>query len=256
MRFPLSSAIVPRFVQVDHTGSTNADLRAHAAEVEGWPHLATLVTRDQRAGRGRLDRTWVAPAGSALAVSVLLRTLPAEPTARGWIPLAAGAAMVKAIGAQLPGHDVSMKWPNDVLVDAHKICGILAEATADAVVVGAGVNTEMTREQLPLPTATSFAALGAAVDEDLLLSVYLETLDRHLVALTASEDAVASGLHGVVSALCATIGQAVRVSMPAGAVLEGVASSIDAEGRLLVVSDGREHAVSAGDVVHVRPAGS
>lgn len=256
MRFPMSSAIAPRFVAVEHTGSTNADLRAHAAEVEEWPHLSTLVTRDQRAGRGRLDRTWIAPAGSALAVSVLLRALPTESAARGWIPLAAGAAMAEAITAQLPGHDVAVKWPNDVLVDGRKICGILAEATADAVVVGAGVNTAMSREQLPLPTATSFAALGADVDEDRLLSMYLRTLDEYLVALTASEDAVASGLHGAVSARCATLGQRVRVSLPAGATLEGTASAIDAEGRLLVEAEGREHAVSAGDVVHVRPAGN
>lgn len=256
MDFPLSSAVVPRLEQVADTGSTNADLRAKAADSDGWPHLAALVTRNQTAGRGRLDRTWVAPADSAIAVSVLLRSVPADPALRGWIPLAAGAAMAEAVAEQLPEHDVSVKWPNDVLVDGRKICGILAEATGGAVVVGAGVNTAMTDEQLPVPTATSFAALGVDVDEDRLLATYLATLDSHLSVLTAVQDAVASGVHGVVSARCATLGQGVRVSLPAGRTLEGVATAIDAEGRLLVESEGRTHTVSAGDVVHVRPAGS
>ncbi|MFJ6531896.1 biotin--[acetyl-CoA-carboxylase] ligase [Microbacterium sp. NPDC091662] len=256
MDLPLARATARRLEVVADTGSTNADLRANASDAESWPHLAVLVTNDQTAGRGRLDRTWVAPAGSALAVSVMLRKLPADPAARGWIPLAAGVAMAEAIAEQLPAHDVAVKWPNDVLVDGHKICGILAEATTDAVVVGAGVNTAMTIEQLPVPTATSFAALGGVADEDRLLAGYLEKLDAHLSALTVSEDAVVSGLHGAVSARCATLGQAVRVSLPAGRILEGTATAIDGEGRLLVESEGIEHPISAGDVVHVRPAGS
>ncbi|MFF1542054.1 biotin--[acetyl-CoA-carboxylase] ligase [Microbacterium sp. NPDC058269] len=256
MDFPLSNAVVPRFELVSDTGSTNADLRTKGADPEDWPHLSTLVTRNQTAGRGRLDRTWVAPADSAIAVSVLLRTLPSDPAARGWIPLAAGVAMTEAIAEQLPVHDVAVKWPNDVLVDGRKICGILAEATADAVVVGAGVNTAMTVDQLPVPTATSFAALGIVVDEDRLLSTYLGKLDGLLSALTVSADAVVSGLHAAVVSRCATLGHAVRVSMPAERTLEGAATAIDAEGRLVVESEGRTHAISAGDVVHVRPVGS
>ncbi len=254
--FPLAGTVASRLEHVTRTGSTNADLRAHAEDAEGWPHLSVLTTHDQAAGRGRLDRTWVAPAGSALAVSVLLRELPAAPTARGWIPLAAGAAMAAAIAEQLPGRDVALKWPNDVLVDGRKICGILAEATTGAVVLGAGVNTRMTAEQLPVPTATSFAVLGADVDEDRLLSGYLTTLDGYLSGLLQAGDAIASGLHDAVSARCATLAHTVRVSMPGDRVVEGTASRLDREGRLVVVVDGAEHAISAGDVVHVRPAGS
>lgn len=256
MDFPLANGIAPRVETVVSTGSTNADLREHAADGEGWPHLSTLITRDQTAGRGRLDRTWIAPAGTALAISVLLRSLPSDPAARGWIPLAAGVAMAEAVAAQLPAHDVSVKWPNDVLVDGRKICGILAEATAEAVVVGAGVNTAMTAQQLPVPTATSFAALGVRVDEDRLVAAYLDALGTHLAALVATGDATASGLHDAVTARCSTLGQQVRVSLPAGRTLEGTATALDAEGRLLVSVAGVEHAISAGDVVHVRPAGS
>ncbi|MFK3679868.1 biotin--[acetyl-CoA-carboxylase] ligase [Microbacterium sp. NPDC090218] len=254
MDFPLSRDTAPRLELVAHTGSTNADLRTYADDPDGWPHLSTLVTRNQTAGRGRLDRTWVAPAGAALAVSVLLRDLPLDPAPRGWIPLLSGLAMAEAVTAQLPGHDVAVKWPNDVLVDGRKICGILAEATPDAVIVGAGVNTAMTAEQLPVPTATSFAASGVEVDEDRLLAAYLTALGRRLSDLVGAGDAVASGLHDAVTARCATLGQAVRVALPGDRVVEGIATALDAEGRLLVVSEGAERAISAGDVVHVRRA--
>lgn len=255
VEFPLAQTTVPRLEALARTGSTNADLRAYAGDAVGWPHLSTIVTRDQTAGRGRLDRSWVAPAGSALAVSVLLRTLPVDPAVRGWVPLAAGAAMTEAVASQLPEHDVRMKWPNDVLVDGRKICGILAEATADTVVVGAGVNTAMTTEQLPVPTATSFAVLDADVDEDRLLADYLSALDRLLSRLVSTSDAGSSGLHAAVTDRCATIGQSVRVSLPAGRMLEGVATALDPEGRLVVAVDGEQQTISAGDVVHVRPAG-
>ncbi|WP_144877201.1 biotin--[acetyl-CoA-carboxylase] ligase [Microbacterium sp. 1.5R] len=248
--------IASRLEVLDEVGSTNAALRMFAADPEGWPHLSVLLTENQTAGRGRLDRTWTAPAGAALAVSVVLRTLPADSRARGWIPLAAGVAMADAVAAQLPGRAVAVKWPNDVLVDGRKICGILAEAAGDAVIVGSGINTAMTESDLPVPTATSFAVLEAEVDEDALLSAYLHRLSVLTDALANAGDAVESGLHSAALARCATIGQDVRVSLPGDAVLEGTAETIDEDGRLVVRSGTATHAVSAGDVVHVRPASS
>src|SRR5690349_2717393 len=127
--YPLAAAVSPRLQVVETTGSTNADVVAAVVEdPERWPHLAVLLTNDQRAGRGRLDRSWTTPAGTALAVSVVVRVpgLPVE--ARGWIPLIAGAAMTRALAEQLygTGHAARLKWPNDVLLDGGKICGILA----------------------------------------------------------------------------------------------------------------------------------
>ena len=153
-----------------------------------WPHLSLLLTHDQRAGRGRLDRTWTTPPGTALAVSVVVRVPDLPVQARGWIPLIAGAAMTRAIREQVltTGHEADLKWPNDVLLDGAKICGILAEVVPDhpdAVVIGAGVNTRMPRTDLPLPTATSFEAAGLVCDEDRLLADYLRELDAQLTAL-------------------------------------------------------------------------
>jgi BirA family biotin operon repressor/biotin-[acetyl-CoA-carboxylase] ligase len=256
--FPRAAAVSPRVQVRGRTGSTNADLLAAAtAEPHEWPHLSVLLTTDQTAGRGRLDRTWTTPPDSALAVSVLVRVPGIPPAARGWIPLVAGAAMTRSIAALLAGsgHEVGLKWPNDVLVDGLKVCGILAEAVGgtDAVVVGSGVNTRMTLADLPVPTATSFAALGLTVDDDALLAGYLTALDEQLSALAAMHgDAGAAGVRGEIEALCVTLGQQVTVTLPGGDTLRGRAQRIDADGRLVVVTADVETAVSAGDVVHVR----
>lgn len=264
MDFPRAAAVASRLEVVPHTGSTNADLAEKAHDVVGWPHLSVLLTRDQRAGRGRLDRQWMTPAGSAVAVSVLLRDPSLPVGMRGWVPLIAGAAMADAISAQLPARKVSVKWPNDVIVaplpgapeTGGKICGVLAEAVdADGViVVGAGVNTAMRVEELPVETATSFGALGEQYQEDRLVADYLRRLDELLSALVATGDAVASGVHAALTARCSTLGQQVRVSLPGDGVLEGRAVRLESDGRLVVDADGITHRVGAGDVVHLRPA--
>lgn len=257
--YPLAAAVSPRLQVTESTGSTNADVVAAAsASPDEWPHLSVLLTTDQRAGRGRLDRTWTAPAGTALAVSTLVRVPSLPNFSRGWIPLIAGAAMTRAVAAQVRGtmHTAGLKWPNDVLIDGRKICGILAEVVAgqpDAVVVGAGVNTRMEIVDLPVDTATSFTALGLVCDEDQLLADYLRALDEQLTALAeAHGSAGISGVRAEIEALCTTLGRDVVVSLPDGTKLTGPAQRIDEDGRLVVASGGVETAVSAGDVVHVR----
>jgi len=260
--YPLAAAVSPRVQVVPTTDSTNADVVRHVTDApDEWPHLSLLLTTDQRAGRGRLDRTWVTPPGSALAVSVVVDGAAIPPAARGWIPLVAGAAMTRAVAAQLSHttHSTTLKWPNDVLVDGRKVCGILAEivpAHPDVVVVGAGVNTRMPAAELPVDTATSFAALGQVCDEDRLLADYLGALDEQLAALASAHgDAAEAGVLAEVEALCGTLGADIAVSLPDGETLRGRAQRIDPDGRLVVVQDGEfESAVSAGDVVHVRRA--
>ncbi|WP_375384714.1 biotin--[acetyl-CoA-carboxylase] ligase [uncultured Microbacterium sp.] len=257
--YPRSAAVSPRVQVVETTGSTNADVVAGVvADPDGWPHLSLELTTDQRHGRGRLDRTWTAPPGTALAVSVAVQVGGIPIASRGWIPLIAGASMTRAVAAQVrgTGHSAGLKWPNDVLIDGAKICGILAEAVAghpDVVVIGSGVNTTMSAADLPVATATSFAALGREVDDDALVAAYLTALDEQLTALAAAHgDAAAAGVLGEIEALCTTIGSDVRVALPGGATLEGRAQRIDPEGRLVVVAGDVETAVAAGDVVHVR----
>lgn len=259
MDLPVTRGIVPRLDVVAATGSTNADLAA-LVRAGGVPPWTVLVTDDQTAGRGRLDRSWSAPAGSALAVSVAVPLAGLE-RAAGWIPLAAGLALRDALAPLLPGRVVGVKWPNDVLVaptgdpDApgRKVCGVLAELVDATVVLGTGINTTMTAAQLPVPTATSIAVEGGDPDADALLSGYLLRLRSHLDALgDAGGDATGSGLRAAVTAACVTLGRDVDVDLPDGGRLHGAATGIDAGGRLVVAGSDGERAVTAGDVVHVR----
>ncbi|MGO1768562.1 MAG: biotin--[acetyl-CoA-carboxylase] ligase [Microbacterium sp.] len=252
MSWEKARRVAAEVTEIDRTGSTNADLVRRLAE-EDLPHLTVLLTRDQRSGRGRLDRVWTAPAGSALAVSVAVRIGDVPPEARGWIPLAAGVALSRAIRAQLPGREVGVKWPNDVLIAGRKVSGILAEASArpGAVVIGSGINTRMTADELPVATATSLRVEGAEDDEDGLVAAYLDGLRTLISDLEGGDRA---GVRRAVADACVTLGRRVRVSLPDGSDLLGTAADIDEEGRLVVRSDGRDVAVAAGDVVHVRPA--
>ncbi|QLD12545.1 biotin--[acetyl-CoA-carboxylase] ligase [Microbacterium oleivorans] len=253
--YPRAAAVSPRLHVIEHADSTNAHLRRDAeADPAAHPHLSVLVTRDQRAGRGRLDRSWTTPPGTALAISVLLRVEAVPVASRGWIPLLAGLAMSEAVDAQLRDARVGLKWPNDVLVDGMKISGILAEVLpgqAGDVIVGAGVNTTMARVDLPVSTATSFAAMGADVDEDRLLADFLTGL-RDLVAELAVGGAGAE-LRDRVSRACLTLGAEVAVSLPDGDVITGEAQRLDEDGRLVVGTPTGEAVIAAGDVVHVRP---
>jgi len=253
--YPRAAAVSPRLHVALSVDSTNKKLLTDAFDdPDGHPHLSAVLTRDQRAGRGRLDRTWTTPPGSALAVSVLLRVGAVPVADRGWIPLVAGAAMAAAVGRQLDGLDVALKWPNDVLVGGLKISGILAEVMAGdphAVVVGAGVNTEMRAADLPVPTATSFSALNRTADEDQLLADYLTRLRDGIADLAVGGTAAGLATKAVRDA-CTTVGSDVSVSLPDGSSLIGRATGIDDEGRLVVDAAGVAHVVSAGDVVHVR----
>ena len=262
MNLPTSAKSASSLLTLPEAGSTNDELRSRSA---GLDDLAVVVTDNQTAGRGRLGRQWVAPAGKCLAISVLLRPrLPAgeplEAAHFGWLPLIAGVAMARALRPLVTGR-VGLKWPNDVQVDGQKVSGLLAEllVTGDAIVLGAGVNLSLTEAELPVPTATSLALSGATLRGDALadavLSGYLAAL-RELYSdfVRLGADVEASGILQLVSDYCTTLGQEVRVQLPGGIDLVGIATEIDRAGRLVVrsLADGSVTAVAAGDVTHLR----
>jgi len=259
MDYPASRELVPELSVRPSSPSTNVELaeRARAADL---PSFTTVVTTDQTAGKGRLGRTWSAPAGSALAVSVLVvpRTAsgPLALDRFGWLPIAAGVAMTDTVARELPDASIGFKWPNDVLVNGRKVCGVLAELLPErgGVVIGAGLNLGMTVEQLPVETATSLSIEGSDADPDTVLAGYLTRL-RELVQgyLDTGGDAEASGLAAHARSCCITLGRAVRIELPDGGSLEGTATALDVDGRLVVrLADGRDETVAAGDVTHAR----
>ncbi len=226
-----------------------------------------VVTDHQTGGRGRLGRAWTVPDRASLAVSVAVPV--ADPAQAGWMPLLAGLALSRAVrrvgeatGAALTAR---LKWPNDVLLAEdgdRKLSGILCElvtvGSGQAVVVGTGVNIDQTREELPVDTATSLALAGARVSREDLLVAYLDEFTAVLagagVGTDASGASAAAEVRTAYREACSTIGLQVRVLLPTGDAIEGVAVGVDDGGALVVRTDHGERSFAAGDVVHVRPA--
>ncbi len=240
------------------TGSTNADAVDQVRE--GAPEGFTVVADEQTQGRGRLDRTWTSPYGAGIAMSVVLRPLVPDVT-WSWIPLVAGIAVVDALADQ--GVRAGLKWPNDVVVDGdardgspgpRKLGGLLVERVGPAVVVGIGLNVDLTADELPVPRATSTRLEGADVSRELLVVDVLDHLRRrYLLWQLASGDARRAGIAGAYAERCVTLGRDVRALLPGDTVVEGVASALDDDGRLVLrLGDGTTRVVSAGDVEHLR----
>lgn len=278
MKFLLSSKIAPNLRFVAETGSTNTDLVQDSAALGDF---SVLVAGYQSAGRGRSGREWLAPEGSSLFVSVLLKPKGIAVANFSWLPLMSGLAMSKTV-TELLGEvspsaaaKVGLKWPNDVLVGENKISGVLSELlpTQDGVVVGAGLNVLQSKSDLPIEKATSLKLEGAVtVDLDAILFIYLQNL-RSLYSMWVSAlgDANLSGLRSEVIANCITLSQSeVRVILPSRNYeghseihpgtggdpreMQGVALGIDETGRLLVrpTNSSESVAVAAGDIVHLR----
>jgi BirA family biotin operon repressor/biotin-[acetyl-CoA-carboxylase] ligase len=250
----LQAGLEPPWTQltvVDETASTNADLIAQAGTASDG---VVLVAEHQSAGRGRLERSWTSPPRSGLTFSALVR--PGPPLATwGWLPLLAGVAVCDAVTAT--GVKAALKWPNDLLVggEQRKAAGILVQVANEAAVIGIGLNVSTTADELPVPTAASLATEGATVDRTALLAAILTELGRQYARWQATRgDAWACGLAADYHDRCATLEQNVSVTTADGGSFSGVASGIDAEGRLRISADGAEHVVAAGDIEHIRPA--
>lgn len=219
------------------------------------PRPDTLVVADhQTAGRGRLDRSWETPAGSALTFTAVVDPELAD---HDWplLPLAVALAAADGVRAA-SGLAVAVKWPNDLLVPTAdggqgKVAGILLERVAGAggrplALIGIGINVGLRADELPVPTATSLAIAGSRADRTSVFAAVVPAVAAILDALRAEPAAVLERYRSE----CDTIGRRVTVHLPDGETFTGTATGLDHNGRLVV--DGR--AIGAGDVVHVRPA--
>jgi BirA family biotin operon repressor/biotin-[acetyl-CoA-carboxylase] ligase len=226
----------------DSLDSTNRYLLDEARR--GAPEGLVVVADHQTEGRGRRGRSWVAPPGASLLVSVLLRPALA-PERTQLVSMACGVALAEAI-ERVAGFVPALKWPNDLVVGDRKLAGILAETDGDAVVVGAGVNVEW-REFPPELAETATACnleSGRSVDRRALLSAFLKELDHRYADLDQ--------LPGEYRRRLATLGRRVRVERPDGDVV-GRAVGVGDSGELLVEPDsGDVVEVRVGDVVHLR----
>lgn len=259
-----------RLEAVPVTGSTNDDvLRALAADPTSWPGNSLLVADHQTAGKGRVGRDWVTPAGAALTCTFVVH--PAHVSHNiGWLPLLAGLAAVRAVRATA-GVAAVLKWPNDVVVElrgvpdiegwgySRKLGGVLTQATPDrkAVAVGIGLNVLQTADELPVPSAASMRSVGAqAVDRESLLITLVAAIAelagrwRHF-----NGDVAAAGLDVDVASECVTLGKRVQVTLPGNSTIVGQAVDLGEDGSLVISTpDGGWHEIHAGDVTHLRSA--
>jgi BirA family biotin operon repressor/biotin-[acetyl-CoA-carboxylase] ligase len=260
--------------------TTSTNLRAAEAARAGEPEIGLFLTDEQTAGRGRLDRTWQAPAGTSLLASLLLR--PAHPAPGWWgsstesvpdahhpgagavaarqlrvLPLLAGLALAEAVAPHLPDAEVALKWPNDLLLRrnaAHpwrKAAGILVELVGVAAIVGVGCNVDWRGVARPpelAATATSLAEMAAGdVDRWRVLAGFAGVFGRRYAAWKQQPVGFLDAYRG----RCATLGRQVLVTRGDGATVQGRAVAIGADGTLLVRgADRRTTAVSTGDVTH------
>ena len=242
------SSIVWRIEHFDVIDSTNNWVAQRA--LEGAPEGLVAVADFQSAGRGRLDRRWESPPGASLLSSILLRPDVAPDQLQlvvACVALAARAAIVR-----LSGVRPALKWPNDLIVGDAKIAGLLAEIVAVderlAVVVGIGVN--LTHEGPTNVASTSVRAeSGVTITPPALLDIVLDELEVRRALLDSSGGQ--STLRDEYQRGLITLGQLVRVERT-NDVLVGLATSVDEFGQLIVVVEGRDVAVTVGDVVHVR----
>jgi BirA family biotin operon repressor/biotin-[acetyl-CoA-carboxylase] ligase len=252
------AGLAPAWTTVEvyaEAASTNAVVSARAGE--GAPEGLVVVADHQTAGRGRLDRSWVTPPGAALTFSVLLRPQVADHR-WPWLPLLAGVAVVEAV-EDAGGPPCVLKWPNDLLYDGRKLAGLLVERvetpTGPAAVLGIGLNVSTTDEELPVAGAASLAGVGwPGLDRALLLVQLLDSLGRRLRRWGRDDGDPQGGLMEAYLARCETVGRQVRVHLPSGSQLVGTAVGIAENGGLVVDHGSGQVTVSAGDVVHVRPA--
>ena len=229
---------VPEARFLAETDSTNSDALAWAAR--GAPDGAIVVADFQRDGQGRLGRSWFAPPGKSLLLTVILRPR-LDPQALALINLAGAVAVCDAVREE--GIEASIKWPNDVIAGDRKLAGILSEHRFDAVCLGVGINVNV--ESFPgeiAAVATSlFIEAGRPIGRGAILRRFLDRFEP-----------LYRGLPGSVPEpfrrRCSTLGRRVRVNLPQ-TTLEGTAIDIDPTGALILDT---VDVVSAGDVVHVR----
>jgi BirA family biotin operon repressor/biotin-[acetyl-CoA-carboxylase] ligase len=241
-----------RHVALDDVGSTNTECFERARS--GDPGRLWITARRQLGGRGRRGRTWVSEAGNLY--SSLLLIDPAPQAALASLPLVVALALHRAVSAEMPfaGDRIRIKWPNDILVDARKVSGILIEAEGladgrNAVVIGCGVNIAHKPDN-PLYPAISLSEAGASTSPEALFARLMVELAHALDVWQAGEgvDRIVEGWKALVHG----VGGPITVNLPDRS-LSGIFAGIEKDGLLaLRLDSGETLRIASGDVFFPR----
>ncbi|WP_394842618.1 biotin--[acetyl-CoA-carboxylase] ligase [Pendulispora brunnea] len=218
----------------EETTSTNDE--AKRAAKNGAPHGATWMSEVQTAGRGRQGRQWVSPPGENILLSMLAR-IACPPRRLPLLSLVVGLAARDAVARATPQADVRVKWPNDVVIDGRKVCGILVEAQfaasqVEALIIGVGMNVHtraFPEEIQALATSVALHAPEPPSRATLVVDLF-EALERDLPLVAARG---LTPVHARLDAVDALRGHRVRSDQN----VTGIAEGIDDEGRLMVRRD-------------------
>jgi BirA family biotin operon repressor/biotin-[acetyl-CoA-carboxylase] ligase len=246
-------------------GSTNDVVRDWLAA--GTPEVCLAVADEQTSGRGREGRTWIAPAGGALLLSLGFRPTWLAPD-RVW-RLAAAASLAMAEAAEhvagLPERTIRLKWPNDLALDTtdgvRKLAGVLGETDGlggpdPRAIIGLGLNTDWAADDFPPDLAESMISLRElssrrTIDHETLLDAFLRRLEASLAALRSGRFELVAWADRQL-----TSGRHVELIAPGGAVTTVQARGVDPDTGALVVEDGSvpsgERHVVVGEIRHVR----
>jgi BirA family biotin operon repressor/biotin-[acetyl-CoA-carboxylase] ligase len=254
IRFELGEIEVGRrIVHYFRTDSTNSDALALAAD--GAPHGTVVLAEEQTSGRGRLGRSWYSERSTGIYCSVILRP-PLAPAAAPSLSLMAGLAAQVAVSSST-GLRVDIRWPNDLLINAKKVCGILTEMSAEvdrlhAVVIGLGINVNHTEMPAELSTiATSLCIEGGRPYSRIhLLALLLKELDRHYRLLLERGSAEIAERWAAVSTYAR--GKRIRIRTTSGEY-EAITAGLDPTGALRIRrDDGAEESLISAEVVEVK----
>jgi BirA family biotin operon repressor/biotin-[acetyl-CoA-carboxylase] ligase len=234
------------------TGSTNDTALAWA--IDGAPDLALVYAEEQTSGRGRGDRRWFTPPGAALAFSLVLRPLPGEQQSVSLFSGLGALAVCEALG--MLGLQPEIKWPNDVLLNRRKVCGVLTEAAwmgekVVSIVVGIGVNigpgAVPPRRQLNFPATDVESELGKSVDR-------LELLDDILQAFLYWRGRMTKDVfpHAWESYL-AYRGEQVEIQADGFPLQMGTLDGLERDGSLRLHAQGGQITTVQFGEVHLRP---
>ena len=247
---PDASTAGVRLIERDRVGSTNTEALTLARAGERSP--LWLVARAQTAGRGRRGRTWVSEPGNLYAS--LLLVAPVAPDRVAELSFVAALAVRDAI-ASIPAaknHALTLKWPNDVLIDGRKFAGILIEGEGATVVVGIGINC-VHHPQTTMFPATDLAAMGVSVTAEEVFLALSAAMQRRLEQWDHGAGFAAIRRDWLAHA--AMQGETVSISLPDG-VRMGLFETVDVRGHLVLrLANGSRQTIAAGDVSGFRHEG-
>ena len=236
-------------VYLPETDSTN--IQAAKLAREGAPEGTLVVAESQTAGKGRRGRSWSSPSGSSIYMSFLLRP-DIPPYCASMITLLAGMAAAKAV-CQVAGLEAQIKWPNDLVVNGKKICGILTEMSAEMerihyIVTGIGINVNQMEfpEEIRDKATSLWIEGGKRLNRSQLIAAVMEWFEQYFEQFLETKDL--SGLKEAYEEMLANRNREVSVLDPASPC-QGICRGIDKGGELLVeLPEGQIRKVVAGEV--------